>query len=140
MLNDESEILAIDDIGDVQVERENDWQSGGTLRYVEIVAAPQVDSYKFCLVCKARVEPCNPPLGQCSRCMMMQRYDILCGEQMTVNSNNEMLSLFAFRNIVRELADVTPGEIVVTVALLLARPITELTFNSQRIITNCRRE
>ena len=40
MLNDESEILAIDDIGDVQVERENDWQSGGTLRYVEIVAAP----------------------------------------------------------------------------------------------------
>ena len=66
MLKDESEILAIDDIGDVQVERENDEQSGGTLRRVQIVAAPQVNLYKFCLAYKARVEPCDPPLGQCS--------------------------------------------------------------------------
>ena len=73
VLKDESEIIAVDDIGDMQVDAENnDEQTGGTLTQVQVVAAPQVDSYKSCLVCKVRVEPCTPPLGQCSRCFMMQ--------------------------------------------------------------------
>ena len=77
VLKDESEIMVIDDIGDVQVDRENDdEQSGGSLTHVQIVSALQVNSYKSCLACKARVEPCDPPLGQCSRCCMMQRYDV----------------------------------------------------------------
>ena len=83
VLKGESEIVLIDDIGDVVVDRENEEQRGGNLIDVRIVAAPQVDSYKACLVCKARVEPTDPPLGQCSRCCMMQRYDV-CAEQMSV--------------------------------------------------------
>ena len=71
--------------------------------------------------------------------MMMQKYDV-CGEQMIAKSNNEMLSLFGFGNIVRELTDVALGETVTTMALLSPRPITKLTFNSQRIITSFRWE
>ena len=32
---------------------------------VRIIAVPQLDSYRSCLMCKVRVEPSNPPLGQC---------------------------------------------------------------------------
>lgn len=40
MLKDESKIVVIDDIGDVQVDTENDdEQSGGSLTHVQIVAA-----------------------------------------------------------------------------------------------------
>ena len=64
VLKDESEILATDDIGHVLVDRDNDdEQNGGSLSPVQIVAAPQIDLYKSCLACKARVEPCDPPLG-----------------------------------------------------------------------------
>ena len=45
---------------------------------VTIIGVPNLDIYKACLQCKARVEPLTPPLGRCSRgdYHMLQRYDI----------------------------------------------------------------
>ena len=46
------------------------------------IAVPQLDSYKLCLVYKARVEPSNSPLGECSKCSTMQQYD-MCMDQLS---------------------------------------------------------
>ena len=44
----------------------------------------QLDHYKSCLQCKARVEPLSPPMGQCTKedGQMMQLFD-LCPNQIT---------------------------------------------------------
>lgn len=41
-----------------------------------VIAVPQLDSYKSCPVYKARVEPSNSPLGECSKCSTMLQYDM----------------------------------------------------------------
>ena len=55
-----------------------------TIYNVKIVGVPQLDNYRSCLQCKARVEPLTPPLGKCTRedCMMMQLFD-LCQDQLS---------------------------------------------------------
>ena len=70
-----SVIVVIDDIGDVETVTYG--TSAVTICNPEIIGVPQLDIYKACLRCKARVEPLTPPLGRCSKagCLMMQRYD-----------------------------------------------------------------
>ena len=68
-----AEIIPIDDIGAVAEPAMTDAVLTEILN-VEIIGAPQLDTYKTCLKCKARVEPLTPPLGKCSKlgCGMMQ--------------------------------------------------------------------
>ena len=70
-----SQLLAIEDIGHVAAEVEEDQEI--TYKHVTIIGVPQLDSYKSCLKCKARVEPSTYPLGSCSNkdCKMNQRID-----------------------------------------------------------------
>lgn len=69
-------ISPIDDIGDV-VEPVSKVVTLTEICNVEIIGVPQLDCYKACLKCKARVEPVTSHLGKCSNlgCAMMQRYD-----------------------------------------------------------------
>ena len=55
----------IDDIGNV-VEAVSDDAISSEIFNVEIVGVLQLDCYKSCLKCKARVEPLSPHLGKCS--------------------------------------------------------------------------
>ena len=69
-------ITPIDNIGDVVQPVSEDITSTEIFN-VEIIGVPQLDCYKACLKCKARVEPLTAHLGKCSKlgCAMMQRYD-----------------------------------------------------------------
>ena len=82
MARDSCEVMEVADIGEVEVPNnsdDDDGEVGGSLSNAQIIAVPQLDSYKSCLICKARVELSDPPLGQCSKCLTSQRYN-LCGE------------------------------------------------------------
>ena len=67
---DGSAAAAIDDTGDV-ARAMVDGDEEIVLENPIVIAVPQLDSYKSCLVCKARVEPSTPPLGECSKCSTM---------------------------------------------------------------------
>ena len=61
MAKDGSEIRPISDIGEVT---QGDGEDDETMNNAVIVAVLQLDGYRSCLRCKARVEPTSPPLGQ----------------------------------------------------------------------------
>ena len=107
-------ITPIDNIGDV-VQPVSENASSTDIFNVEIIGVPQLDCYKACLKCKARVEPLTPHLGKCSKlgCGMMQRYD-RCPNQLSAKLmvtwvDSEMgrctQSLFAYGRIVRYCRD-----------------------------------
>ena len=87
-----------------------------TIKDVQIIGIHQLDSYKSCLQCKARVEPLTPPLGKCTKedCMMMQLFD-LCQDQTVARvllrhqSNKgqwESITCSAFGDMVYKLANI----------------------------------
>ena len=80
-----SEIIPIDNIG--EVEQPVSSATSTEISNPEIIGVPQLDTYKACLKCKARVEPVTLPLGRCSKvgCSMMQRYD-RCPNQLSAQS------------------------------------------------------
>ena len=80
---DGSAAVAIDEIGDVARLVVDEGDEEIVLANPLVIAVPQLDSCKSCLVCKARVEPSIPPLGECSKCSTMQQYD-LCTNQLSV--------------------------------------------------------
>ena len=74
---------------------------------------------------------------------MMQRYDA-CAEQVSaklmIKSDTETLSLFAFGNILKDLAQLSADDLVTTEALLSTQLLQDIKFNSDRIITSFTRE
>ena len=74
------------DIGEVeQGDSDSEFEHvNSEISEVQIIGVLQLDTYKECLQCKARVEPLALPLGKCSKadCAMMQRYD-LCTNQLS---------------------------------------------------------
>ena len=74
-------IAPIEDIGEVEQPDDNsDLEPvGSQVSNAQINGVPQLESYKLCLKCKARVEPLTALLGRCSKgdCAMMQRYDLV---------------------------------------------------------------
>ena len=105
---EESEIFAIYDIG-VTASSNEDPQPA-EIHSALIVGVPQLDTYKSCLRCKARVEPANLPLGRCSKdeCQMLQRYNV-CPDQLSAkllfSTETGMVSLFAYGKTVLALAN-----------------------------------
>ena len=79
---DGSAAAAIDNIGDVARSTVDEGDEEIMLANPLVIAVPHLHSYKSCLVCKARVEPSTPPLGECSKCSTIQLYD-LCTNQLS---------------------------------------------------------
>ena len=75
------EISQIDDIDNTVQPQPSDEIT--TLHNAHVIGVQQLDSYKCCLQCKARVEPMTPPLGKCTKddCLMMQLYFEFCIDQ-----------------------------------------------------------
>ena len=87
---------------------------------------PQLDSYRSSLVCKARVELCTPPLGECSKYSTMQRYD-LCTNHLLAQlmvKESDTLTIHAFSKIVEQLCNLPKGSAIPRDALLDA-PVME---------------
>ena len=144
MLRRGSEITQIDDIGEVEQ------PTSSTVTEIsnpEIIGVPQLDTYKACLKCKARVEPLTPPLGRCSKlgCAMMQRYD-RCPTQVSAKllvmwtgdqTGSNTQTLYAFGKIVSEIAGVDgeDDDSVSNTELLNSEPIVSMKFNENNVIT-----
>ena len=73
-----AKLTAIEDIGGVVCGGDGK-EEIVVLREVSVIGVPEMETFKACLKCKARVEPQSPPLGRCSKtgCTMLQRYDIV---------------------------------------------------------------
>ena len=144
--------VPIEDIGEVeQADSDSEFELvNSQISDVQIIGVPQLDTYKACLQCKARVEPLALPLGRCSKadCAMMQRYD-LCTNQLsakllvlhssTVSDNKFYKSLHAFGSVVEGLAGVTDGPIDAD-DLLSAPPFKTITYNEKNVVTGFSKE
>jgi hypothetical protein len=141
-------ITTIDDIGSVDDDCTNQpEQQLLQLPSAMIIGVPQLDSYKSCLVCKARVEPDAPEpdkplLGRCTKCGMMQRFNA-CAEQLTAKllvmqeydgCSPVTKTLHAFGKIISDLLGATTVTEVTREALLQTDPVT-ITYNDKQVIT-----
>ena len=93
-----------------------------TIYNVQVIGVLQLDNYKSCLQCRARVEPLSPPLGKCTKedYLMMQLFD-LCPEQITArvllqHLNDEgqydQVTCSAFGDMVYQLANLSKGHCI----------------------------
>ena len=143
MPRDGAEIIPIPDVGPIATESDSDSKRKVLEMFnVQITGEPQLDSYKACLACKARVEPSSPPLGRCSKCAMFQRFDI-CPEQMSAKlvvmslarPGGPVKQLHAFGKIVQDLAEREDTDSITRNALLTSRPVEHISFNERNVIT-----
>lgn len=112
-----------------------------TLSDALIVAVLQLDSYKSCLRCKARVEPESPPLGRCSKpdCTMLQRYDV-CSEHISAKllfkDSRDMHTLYGYGDMVKNLSGITDSTALTEDSLLRIPKCSTLTHNENNVITD----
>ena len=138
------EISQIDDIENTVQPQPSDEIT--TLHNVQVIGVQQLDSYKCCLQCKARVEPMTPPLGKCTKddCLMMQLYDV-CVDQTSArmllrysndDGQHEHITCLAFGDILFQLANIPKSNVLTKSDLLKCRPIAEMKYvTEKRIIT-----
>ena len=93
----------------------------------QVIAVLQLEAYRVCLQCKARVEPQVLPFDRCSRsgCEMMQRFEE-CIEQVTAKvmfrkASGALLSLHAIGNV-KQLAHIPNNATVNEADLMMAPP------------------
>lgn len=107
---DGSEIVAIADVGSVQqIDGEDTVEQ---LSDAQILAVIQLDEYRGCPRCKARVEPQVYPFSRCSQagCEMMQQSDE-CTEAISAVVMYSCLSM-RLGDLVKQLANVPPDAVV----------------------------
>ena len=68
--------MEVEDIGNTVAYAPDLQENSTTITRAETVAVPELDKYKGCLRCKARVEPLDSGLGRCSKedCQMLQNH------------------------------------------------------------------
>ena len=64
---EDSQIVEVEDIGNTVAYAPDLQENSTTITSAEIIAVPELDKYKGCLRCKARVEPLDLGLGRCSK-------------------------------------------------------------------------
>ena len=138
------EITPIDDIQNVVNEVLDD-DEVTVIQNPQIIGVIELDNYRSCLQCKARVEPQTPPLGKCTRedCLMIQLFDI-CPEQIMVrvmlryinDGKYTHLTCLAYGDTVYTLANVPNDHNVTKDDFLKGQKISEVHIvNGKNIIT-----
>ena len=127
-----SDIIAIDDIGEVSIYSEED--SGGdagrsSQRRVcdaRVVGVLHIDRYPGCLKCNTKLIPCedDTELGYCQKCNMTQFID--SGKsglnvRLLVEGGGEKITLRAFGKVIENIADQSAVDISMS-SLLKAKP------------------
>lgn len=130
-----SEIRQIPDIGEVS--KDDTGRKLQTITNATIIGVLQLDSYRSCFRCKARVDPISPPLGRCSKseCNMLQRFDICTSHtsaKLLFLSENETYSLYAYGQTVTNLVS---NDEVTDTALLKVATLSTVTYDANNIIT-----
>ena len=146
MARDLSTITSIEDNGTV-VQTPCDADQETTITDVQIVGVPLLDSYKACLLCKARVEPITPPNGKCTKadCEMLQHYD-LCSYQASAKlllmftpdgkEQPKYIQCHVFGRLLSQLANLSPHEDLTAQALLALPKLTSVTYvTNKQILT-----
>ena len=113
------------------------------------IGAPHVDVYHSCLTCRARVEPSTPPHGKCTKCDMVQLYD-LCHTQSSarvliryvdLNKEEHRITLSAFGDIVYQLSGVQKNHPITPTDLVSTYTFPEIHYmTNKKIITVVVRE
>ena len=130
-----SEICPIPDIGEVAAD--DDGCKLQTIKKATIIGVLQLDTYRSCLRCKARVDPITPPLGRCSKsgCNMLQRFD-MCAEhtsaKLLFQSESDTYSLYAYGQTVKNIV----SSEVTEAALLKVASLSSITYDTNNIITH----
>ena len=127
----------IDEIVDVKPVDDDDKM----IQDARIVAVSQLDRYKACLRCKARVEPSTDDVGRCSKpdCRMLQRLEFctahLCGK-LSLMANSKLVSLSVHGKLLQQLVEVTDAAEVSEEALLSVPILKTVTYNDKNIMTS----
>ena len=128
----------IDDVEDVKTAAADDEI---VLHEAQIVAVSQLDSFKACLHCKARVEPSSDDYGRCSKpdCRMLQKVDFCtahtCAKLMLMaKSTFETLSIYG--KLLLNLANVKEDAGISEEALLSLPVLKEVMYNDKNVITS----
>ena len=130
---DKSDIIAVDDIGEITEETEDDdsatnmtHPSYSWIRNVLVVGVMNLDKYICCINCNTKLVPDaeEPDLGHCSKCQMIQCLDsgskgIMA--KLMLASGPQKYTLRAFRKVIENIADKPADDISITV-LLKAQP------------------
>lgn len=126
----EFKISSIDDLTDTINEVPTD-DEHTTIHNVTIIGVSELDHYRSCLLCHARVEPQTPPDGKCTRsdCLMLQAFD-LCPEQISArlllrytndSGRNTDILCYAYGDTVYHLANKPKGQRLVKPDLVLQK-------------------
>ncbi len=133
----DSSICEIDDIVD-NVEFQEPEIESTHIKLARIVAVQELNKYRCCLSCKARVEPVMEGLGRCSKedCQMLQKYDV-CPEQVQAKlmfvSESKFISLYVYGKLLLDLAGRKDTDI--SEEILLQLPVFHsIEYNSQDVI------
>ena len=111
-----------------------------TINDVQVMAVPQLDCYKACLCCEARVESVDDTNGRCSKedCRMLQRLEFCNGHvnaQVLVMANGTFLTLLIYSTLLHDLLGVTSDTEVSEEAFLGLPKLKEVVYNEKNIIT-----
>ena len=132
----ESKVSLIDDIEFVKVS--NDEKK---MKDVKIMAVAELDCYKGCLRCKARVESVDAKNGRCSKqdCRMLQKLEFCTGHvhaQVMMMENGKFLTLSIYGKLLQSLLEVTEDSEITEEAFLDLPNLEEVTYNDRNIITS----
>ena len=139
MARNGSTIDPISDIGTfVPYDSDNEDDQRRELDCATIIAVIHFGTYKGCLVCKARVESTNPPLGRCTKCSILQCME-KCPDQLSAKlvfeSGGSTMTLHAFGAILHRMARVDTAAEVTEETLLNSGMINTIFYNEKNIIT-----
>ena len=144
------EITEIDNIENTVTQPPDD-EEHTVIKDVQIIGVHQLDSYKTCLQCKARVEPLTPPLGKCTNedCKMIQLFD-LCQDQtiarvllrhQSQEGKWETTTCSAFGDVVYQLANIRNNEPISKADLLKGQKFQEVQFlTTKKIIVSLKKD
>ena len=146
----EFKISTIDDLMDIVDEIPTDNDEHTTIHHVTIVGVLELDHYRSCLLCHARVEPQTPPDGKCTRsdCLMLQVFD-LCQEQVYarvllrhLNDDGKQIDVLcsAYGDIVYHLANKPKNHELIKRDLVLKKFLQVQLLTGKNIITSALHE
>ena len=129
----ESKIVLIDDLEFVKIS--NDQK---TIKDVKVMAVPELECFKACLRCKARVESVDDRNGRCSKqdCRMLQLLEFCTGHvhaQLMMMANGTFLTLSIYGKLLHSLLEVTADS---EVAFLDLPNLKQVVYNERNVITN----
>ena len=137
-MGSKSKVIKIEDIEDSKIEANDD---ESVLHGAQIVAVSQLDNYKVCMRCGARIEPSSDTFERCSKhdCSMLQKVDFCTVHtyaKLMLMAKSTFVTLSSHGKLLLSLADVKE-ESELSEEHLLSQPVLkEVTYNDKNGMTS----